>query len=98
MSFSKALFIFCTDYLGYHFFVGIGTIPLYPLHVNGSANTGNVGSYAGYYANYVWQNQTAIDSASIYTSHFIVAGQGFAVSGNILKLGHCDPPFIKRVS
>jgi hypothetical protein len=46
--------------------------------VNGSANTGNVGSYAGSYANYVWPNQTANYPASIYTSHFIVDGQGFA--------------------
>ena len=59
--------------------VGIGLAsPLYPLHVNGSANTGNVGSYAGYYNVYGWQNQTAVYATSIYTSHFIVAGQGFA--------------------
>jgi hypothetical protein len=59
--------------------VGIGIAnPAYPLHVNGSANTGSVGAYAGYYSVYSWANLTANYAASIYTSHFIVAGQGFA--------------------
>jgi hypothetical protein len=60
--------------------------------VNGSANTGNIGSYAGSYANYVWQNQTAIYLASIYTSHFTVASQGFASRGFSLHVRFPHPP------
>lgn len=60
--------------------------PNYPLTVIGSNNTGNVASYSGYFGQYGWADRTSVYATSIYGSHFIVAGQGFAsLSDNRIK-------------
>jgi len=58
----------------------------YPLTVFGSSNSGSIGGYAGWFGNYVWQNQTSSYDVSIYSQNFMMAGQGFvSVSDQRIK-------------